>query len=57
MSKQYLLTYQYQWTITFCTYLYSVGTHHRNILKLLVTMSRVTFFIPQAHTGNRISQN
>ena len=30
----------------FDTYLHSKGSHHKN----LVTMSRVTHFIPQAHT-------
>ena len=30
----------------FATDSYSVGTHHRNLLKSLVFMSRVTFFIP-----------
>ena len=30
----------------------SVGTHHRNLLKLLVTMSRKTYFIRRVHTGN-----
>ena len=36
-------------------YLYSTGTHHRNLLKSLVTMSRVTYFILQACTGNCVS--
>ena len=31
-------------------YLPSAGTHHGNLLKLLMTRSRVTCFIPQAHT-------
>ena len=30
--------------ISFVTYLYSIDTHHGNILKLLVAMSRVTNF-------------
>jgi len=39
------------------TYLYSVDTHHRNLLKSLVTTSRVTYAIPRAHTGNCVNQN
>jgi len=35
----------------FGTCLYSVGTHHGNLLKSLVTMSRVTYFILWAHTN------
>ena len=34
------------------TYFYSVDTHNRNLLKSLVTMSRV-----RTHTENRVSQN
>ena len=37
--------------------LYSVGTNHRNLLKLPVTMSRVIYFILWAYTGNYINQN
>ena len=40
----------------FGTYLQSVSTHHRNLLKLLVTISRVIYFIPQAHLDT-VSQN
>ena len=39
--------------------LYSVGTCHRNLLKLCVTISRVICFIPQgrqAHIVNCVSQ-
>ena len=44
----YLLTVTY-----FGTYLYSADTHPGNLLlKSLMAMSRVTCFIPQAHTGN-----
>ena len=39
------------------TYFCSVGIHNRNLLKSLVTMSRVTCFIPWAHTGDGISPN
>ena len=35
----------------FGTYLYSVGTNHRNLLKLLVSMSRLTYFVLQVHVG------
>ena len=46
----------------FSTCLYSIGTHHRNLLKSFVTVSRVTvsrvtYFIPRVHTGNRVSQS
>ena len=34
----------------FGTYLYSAGTHHRDMFKAFVTMSSVTYFIPRAHT-------
>ena len=33
----------------FGTYLYSLGTCHENLLKLLVTMHRVTYFIMWPH--------
>ena len=33
-------------TFIFGIYLYSVGTHHRNLLKSLVAMRKVTYFIP-----------
>ena len=33
----------------FGIYLYSVGTNHRNLLKLLVTMNRLTYFVPQVY--------
>ena len=42
---------------TFGTYLYSVGTHHRNLLKSLVAVSRVTYLILMAHTENFVHQN
>ena len=38
-------------------YLYSVSTHNGNLLKSLVTMSRVTYFILRTHTGYCVSQN
>ena len=38
--------------ICFGTYLYSVRTHHRNLLKSLTTMRMVIYLILQAHTGN-----
>ena len=31
-------------------FLYSVSTHHGHLLKSLVTMSKVTYFVPRAHT-------
>ena len=34
----------------FGTYLYSAGTHHRDMFKAFVTMSRVTYFIPRDNT-------
>ena len=36
----------------FVAYLYCVGIHHGNLIKPFVTISRVTYFIPQDHTGN-----
>ena len=30
-------------------YLFPVGTHHGNLPESLVTMSRLTYFIPRAH--------
>ena len=36
------------------TYLYSIGTHHRNLLKSLVAVSRVTYFILWAHIKNHV---
>ena len=35
----------------------SVSTSCGNLLKLLVTVSMVTYFIVQAHTGNCTGQN
>ena len=35
----------------FCTYLYSVGTHHRDLFKSLVAISRVAYFIPRVGRG------
>ena len=37
------------------TYRYSA--HHGNLLKSFVTTSRITYFIPRAHTGKWLSQN
>ena len=31
--------------------LYSVGTHHENLLRSLAAMCKVTHFIPRIHTG------
>ena len=45
-------------TITcFGAYSYCTYTNHGNLLKLLVAISSVTYFIPGAHTRNWISQN
>ena len=41
----------------FVAYLYSMGTQHRNLHQLSVTMSRVTYFILQAHTGAGVSHS
>ena len=38
-------------------YLDSISTHHGSLFKSLVTMSRVTYYIPRAHTENRVSYN
>ena len=39
-------------------YLYSVDIHQGNLLKSLVTMNRVTYYlIPRVHKGNCLSQN
>ena len=32
--------------------LYSMGTKHRHLRQLVVTTSRVPYFIPRANTGN-----
>ena len=38
-------------TICFGVNLYSAGTQHGNLRRLCVAMNKVTYFIPQAHTG------
>ena len=44
--------------ITFIgAYVYSAGTQHGNLYQLSVTMSSVTFFILQAHTGAGVSDS
>ena len=40
----------------FGIYLYSVDTHHGNLLKSFATMSRVTFFILHGHMRNCVAQ-
>ena len=43
-------------TVTnFGTYIYSEGTQHRSLHQLPVTMSWVTYFFLQAHTGTGVS--
>ena len=46
---------KYSLLLLLFTYLYSTGTHHENLLKSLVTVSRVTYFIPRDRTGNCVS--
>ena len=41
----------------FGAYLYSTGTQHGNLQKLSVMMSRMTYFILQAHTGTGVSHS
>ena len=43
--------------ICFGTDLDFIRIHHGNLLKSLVTMSRVTYFIPWTHVRNGVSQN
>ena len=39
------------------TYFYSQGTHHGNLLKSLVTINKVTCYIPRGpYGGNCVSQ-
>ena len=53
----YLLS-SYQQAITCVgTYLITRVLNYKNLLKSLVTMSNVAYFIPQAHTGNCVSPN
>ena len=42
----------YECTRCFGTYLYSVGTQHGKLLKWLVTVSRMTYYILLGYTGN-----
>ena len=38
-------------------YLYSAGSHYGNLHQLPVTMSRMTYFILQTHTGTGVSHS
>ena len=40
-----------------CTYLYSVGTYHENLLKSQIICDWVTYFTLWVYMGNCVSQN
>ena len=42
-------------SIPLLSYLFIFRRHHRNLLKSLVTMSRMTYFILSANTGNGVN--
>lgn len=49
---QYTILHVLKWI-----YLYSAGTQHRYLHRLVVTKSRVTYFIPWVNMGNCVTKN